>query len=151
MHSRILYFSQNAVHQLLWWWHIIERKKRRRRERQEFCSDLSINKCWQKWVSGDRQCRNIDNWFCERVATHKPTYMGITVTNGISILSEIKSSLKSGNASCHSVQNLLSSSLLSKNLKIKICRTIILLVVLYGRENLVAHIEGLTQADRVWE
>ena len=34
----------------------------------------------------------------------------------------------------HSVQNLLSSSLLSKNLKIKIYRTIILPVVLYGRE-----------------
>jgi len=32
------------------------------------------------------------------------------------------------------VQNLLSSSLLSKNLKIKIYRTIILPVVLYGRE-----------------
>jgi len=32
------------------------------------------------------------------------------------------------------VQNLLSSSLLSKNLKIKIYRTIILLVVLYGCE-----------------
>jgi len=34
----------------------------------------------------------------------------------------------------HSVQNLLSSSLLSKNLKIKIYRTIILPVVLYGCE-----------------
>jgi len=34
------------------------------------------------------------------------------------------------------VQNLLSSSLLSKNLKIKIYRTIILPVVLYGRETL---------------
>ena len=34
----------------------------------------------------------------------------------------------------HSVQNLLSSRLLSKNLKIKIYRTIILLVVLYGCE-----------------
>jgi len=34
----------------------------------------------------------------------------------------------------HSVQNLLSSRLLSKNLKIKIHRTIILLVVLYGCE-----------------
>jgi len=32
------------------------------------------------------------------------------------------------------VQNLLSSSLLSKNLKIKIYRTIILLVILYGCE-----------------
>ena len=38
-------------------------------------------------------------------------------------------------SSCyHSVQNLLSSSLLSKNLKTKIYRTIILLVVLYGCE-----------------
>ena len=34
----------------------------------------------------------------------------------------------------HSVQNLLSSRLLSKNLKIKICRTITLSVVLYGCE-----------------
>ena len=33
------------------------------------------------------------------------------------------------------MQNLLSSSLLSKKLKIKIYRTIILPVVLYGREN----------------
>ena len=38
------------------------------------------------------------------------------------------------NACYHSVQNLLSSSLLSKNLKIKIYRTIILPVVLYGSE-----------------
>jgi hypothetical protein len=36
------------------------------------------------------------------------------------------------NACYHSVYNLLSSSLLSKNLKIKIYRTIILLVVVYG-------------------
>jgi hypothetical protein len=47
---------------------------------------------------------------------------------------EIKSRLKSGNAFYHSVQNLLSSSLLSKNLKIKIYRTIILPVVLYVYE-----------------
>ena len=38
------------------------------------------------------------------------------------------------NACYHSVQNLLSSRLLSKNLKIKIYRTIILPVVLYGCE-----------------
>ena len=42
--------------------------------------------------------------------------------------------LKSGNACYHSVQNLLSSRLLSKNLKIKIYRTVILPVVLYGCE-----------------
>jgi len=47
---------------------------------------------------------------------------------------EIKSRLMSGNACYHSVQNLLSSRLLSKNLKIKIYRTTILLVVLYGCE-----------------
>jgi len=40
--------------------------------------------------------------------------------------------LRSGNACCHSVQNLLSYRLLSKNLMIKIYRTIILTVVLYG-------------------
>ena len=42
--------------------------------------------------------------------------------------------ITSGNACYHSVQNLLSSRLLSKNLKIKIFTTIILPVVLYGRE-----------------
>ena len=42
--------------------------------------------------------------------------------------------MRSGNACYHSVQNLLSSRLLSKNLKIKIYRTIILSVVLYGCE-----------------
>ena len=40
----------------------------------------------------------------------------------------------SGNACYYSVQNLLSSSLLSKTPKIKIYRTIILPVVLYGCE-----------------
>jgi len=44
------------------------------------------------------------------------------------------SRLKSGNAGHHSVQNLLSSSLLYKNLKIKIYRTIIMPLVLYGCE-----------------
>ena len=47
---------------------------------------------------------------------------------------EIKSRLRSGNACYHLVQNLLSSRLLSKNLKIKIYRTIILPLVLCGCE-----------------
>ena len=51
-----------------------------------------------------------------------------------SIEEEIKSRLKLGNACYYSVQNLLSSRLLSKNLKTKIYRTIILPVVLYGCE-----------------
>jgi hypothetical protein len=42
--------------------------------------------------------------------------------------------LNSGNACYHSVQNLLSSDLLSKNVKVRIYKTIILPVVLYGCE-----------------
>jgi hypothetical protein len=50
-----------------------------------------------------------------------------------SVRDYIKSRLKSGNACCHLVQNLLSSSSLFKNIRIKIYRTIILPVV-YGYE-----------------
>ena len=50
------------------------------------------------------------------------------------IQEEIKSRLKSGNACYYLLQKLLSSSLLSKNIKIKIYRTIILPAVLYGCE-----------------
>jgi hypothetical protein len=45
---------------------------------------------------------------------------------------EIKRRMNSGNACYHSGQNLLSSHLLSKNLKIRIYKTIILPVVLYA-------------------
>ena len=62
-------------------------------------------------------------------------YLGTTLTNKNSIQEEIKSRLKLGNACYYSVQKLLSSSLLSKNLKIEIYRTIILPVVLYGCES----------------
>jgi hypothetical protein len=58
--------------------------------------------------------------------------MGTTLTDQNCIQEEIKSRLKLGNACYHSVQNLLSFRLLSKNLKIKIYRTIILLVVCMG-------------------
>jgi len=61
-------------------------------------------------------------------------YLGTTLTNQNSIQEEIKIKLKSGNACYYSVQNLLSFSLLSKNLEIKIYRIIILPVVLYGCE-----------------
>jgi len=54
----------------------------------------------------------------ERVEEFK--YLGITLTNQNSIPEEIKIRLRSGNACYNSVQNLLSSRLLSKNLKIKI-------------------------------
>jgi hypothetical protein len=65
-------------------------------------------------------------------------YLGTTVTNQNLIQEEIKRRLNSGNACYHSVQSLLSSRLLSKNLKIRIriysYKTIILPVVLYGCE-----------------
>ena len=61
-------------------------------------------------------------------------YLGTTLTNQNSIRGQIKSRLNLGNACYYSVQNLLSSSLPSKNLKIKIYRTIILPVVLYWCE-----------------
>jgi len=56
------------------------------------------------------------------------------LTNQTSIQEEIKTRLKSENACHHSVQNLLSSNVLSKNLKNKTQRTIILPVGLYGCE-----------------
>ena len=59
--------------------------------------------------------------------------MGTTLTNQNSIPEEIKSRLRSGNTYYHLVQNLLSFRLLSKNLNIKIYKTIIL-PVLYGCE-----------------
>ena len=82
--------------------------------------------------AGRIQGVRIDNDTFERVEEFK--YLGTTLTNQNSIAEEIKSRLRSGNACYHSVQNLLSSRLRSKNLKIKIYRTIILPVVLYGCE-----------------
>jgi hypothetical protein len=61
-------------------------------------------------------------------------YLGTTITKQNFIQEDIKNRLQSGNACCYSLHNLLSSSLLSKNLKIMIYRTIILSVVLYGCE-----------------
>jgi hypothetical protein len=61
-------------------------------------------------------------------------YLGTTITNQNLIQEEIKRKLNSGNACYRSVQNLLSSRLLSKNIKTGIHKTIILPVVLYGCE-----------------
>jgi hypothetical protein len=56
-------------------------------------------------------------------------YLGTTLTDQNCIHEEIKNSLNSGNACYHSVQ-----SLLSRNVKVKIYKTIIIPVVLYGCE-----------------
>ena len=68
--------------------------------------------------AGRIHCVRIDNSTFESVEEFK--YLGTTLTNQNSNAEEIKSRLRSGNACYHSVQNLLSSSLLSKNLKSKI-------------------------------
>ena len=61
-------------------------------------------------------------------------YLGSLLAKQNSIQEGIKCRLKAGNSCYYSAQTLLSSRLLSKNLKIKIYKTIILPVVLYGCE-----------------
>jgi len=77
--------------------------------------------------AGRIQSVRIDNSTFERVEVFK--YLGTSLTIQNSIREEIKCRLGSGNSCCRSVQNLLSSRLLSKKLKIKIYRIIILPVV----------------------
>jgi hypothetical protein len=75
----------------------------------------------QNWdiIIGNRSFENISQF----------KYLGTAVTNENLIQEEIKRRLNSGNA-CY----LLSSHLLSKNVKVRIYKTIILPVVLYGCE-----------------
>ena len=61
-------------------------------------------------------------------------YLGTSLSSQNSIHEEIKCRLQSGNTCYYLVQNLLFSSLLSKDIKIKIYRTIILAFVLYEFE-----------------
>jgi hypothetical protein len=63
-------------------------------------------------------------------------YFETTLPDQNCMREDIKSRLNSGNACCHSVQSLLSSCLLSRNVKVKIYKTIILPVVLYECETL---------------
>ena len=82
--------------------------------------------------AGQNHVIEIDNNSFEGVEQFK--YLEITLTNQNSIEEEIKSRLKSGNSCYHSVQNLLSTGLLSKNTEITIYRIIILAFLLYGCE-----------------
>jgi hypothetical protein len=74
----------------------------------------------------------IANRYFENVAQFK--YLRTIITNQRLIHEEIKRRLNSGDACYHSVHNFLSSRLLSRNIKIRIYKTIILSVVLYGCE-----------------
>jgi hypothetical protein len=64
----------------------------------------------------------------------KLKYLGTAFRGQNCMQEEIKIRLNSGNACYHSVQSLLSSRLLSRKVKVKIYKTIILPVVLYGCE-----------------
>jgi hypothetical protein len=80
--------------------------------------------------SGQNQNIRITNESFEKVEKFK--YLGTTLTDRNGIHDEIKSRLNWGNAYYYSLQNFFSSHLISKYLKIKIYKTVILPAVLYG-------------------
>jgi ABC-type phosphate/phosphonate transport system ATPase subunit len=115
---------------------------------KEIGLEVNVDKTKYMVMSGDQNAGRSDrmkivNRPIERVEGFK--YLGTTLTDQNSIQEEIKSRLKLENACFFSVQNLLSSRLLSRNLKIKIYRTIILPTVLYGCETW-----SLTLRDERW-
>jgi sorting nexin-29 len=81
---------------------------------------------------GQKHSIRIVNRSFEDVAKFK--YLRRTLTDQNHIHDEINSRLNSGNGYYHSIRSLLSSRLLSRNLKVKIYKTIILPVVLYECE-----------------
>jgi hypothetical protein len=85
-------------------------------------------------TAGQSNYISVANKSFEKVEKFK--YLGSTLTDQNCIHEEIRSRLNSGNACSHAVQNLLSSCLLSRNVKIRIYKTIILPVVLYGCETM---------------
>jgi hypothetical protein len=85
--------------------------------------DQNADQNWDMKI-GNRKFENVSQF----------KYLGMTATNQNSIQEEIKKKLNSGNACYQSVENLLSSCLLLKNIKVRIYKTIILPVFLYGCE-----------------
>jgi hypothetical protein len=68
--------------------------------------------------------------------------LAMTITNLKLIQEEIKRRLNLGSACCQSVQKLLSSCLLSRGVKVRVCKAIVLPVVLCGCEAWVWHWGG---------
>jgi len=85
---------------------------------------------FQDQNAGRSHNKNIDNSSFEREEEFK--YLGTNFKKHNYIQEEHTSRLKSGNSCYHSMQNLSSSSLLFKNIKIKIYRSIILLLFCMG-------------------
>jgi hypothetical protein len=86
--------------------------------------NILVSRCHK---AGQRQSIKIANRSFEDLA--KCEYLGPILTDKNCFREEIKSRLNSENACYHSVQSLLSSHLLSRNVKVKIYKTIILPVV----------------------
>jgi hypothetical protein len=84
------------------------------------------------WNAEQNHAIKITNRCIENVAKLK--YLRTTLTNQNCIYEEFKSRLNFWNSCCQSLQNLLSSHLLSKNIKIKASEILILPCVLYGCE-----------------
>jgi hypothetical protein len=84
-----------------------------------------------RWAGQKHSIKTV-NKSLENVAKFK--YLGATLTDQNCMNEEIKSRLNSGNTCYHSVQNLLSSRLMSRNVTFKIYKTTVLPVVLYGGE-----------------
>jgi hypothetical protein len=89
--------------------------------------------------SGQNQNVRIDNEAFENVTKFK--YLGTTLTNQNDNHDKIKNRLNSENACSHTVQNILSSRPVSKNLKFKIHKTVIFVNCAVWVRNLVSHFE----------
>jgi hypothetical protein len=72
--------------------------------------------------AGQKHSIKIANRSFEDVAKFR--YLGKTLTDQNCMQEEIKSRLNSGNACYHSVQGILSSCLLSRNVKVKMYKTV---------------------------
>jgi hypothetical protein len=104
---------------------------------KEFCLEINVDKTEYMMLSrlqnvGQNRRKTNSKQMIRKCVTVQ--IFGATVTNPNLIQEEIKRRLNSGNACYHSVQNILSSRLLSKSVKIRIYKTTNMPVVLYGCE-----------------
>jgi hypothetical protein len=97
-----------------------------------------------EYAAGQNHCIRIGKKSFKNVVKLK--YLGTTLTNQNCTRKEFKIRFNSRNSCYHLVQNLLSSNLLSKNVKIEVCRTLIWMLFLYGYKT-----DGGTRAKGVRE